>query len=98
MYDAKVVNVTAGRVCLNIKYVSGGIKQCFVQINCTSEARYLRSKTINGTEDCIDVQPHPSYVFRVTDSDKNAEKIIDTRAPVTLTVSVPSSTNPTPLG
>lgn len=98
MYDAKVVNVTAGRVCLNIKYVSGGIKQCFVQINCTSEATYLQNKTIFGTEDCIAVPSHSSYVICVTDSDKNAKEMIDTRAPVTLTVSVPSSTNPTPMG
>ena len=90
MNDVNVVGIPGGSLCFSVTYVSGGNSDCFIKLNCDNN--FIQNVTINGRNACIDVPAHPGYEILATDFDGDAENKIDTIAPFTTTVGVPSAT------
>ena len=84
-----------GRVCLNVTYVEGHAEPAssYILFICSTTGINMYNGTIDQTENCMKVDPHPSYDILVTDADAAEQVINDAVAPVTITgVVVPNFT------
>ena len=76
-------------MCLDVTYVEGHAEPAssYIVFICSTTGSNVHSGTINQTENCMKVDPNPSYTIIVTDNDDDAEEvIISSVAPVTIII------------